>query len=84
MTQNTQSELDAAEKKAADGTEQIDILGISEHDGFTELSDDSTDTDCTPPTNMYKLSERALHHQERSRTQEELEKRNSDLMIKKC
>ena len=83
MTQNTQSEIDAAEKIAADGTEQIDILGgISEHDGFTERSDESTETDYTPPTNMFKLSSRALRHQERCRTQDELMKLNKDQMEK--
>ena len=48
MTQNTQSELDAAEVDAADGTEMVDIGGFSQYDGFTEESDESTDTDCTP------------------------------------
>ena len=74
MSQYTQSELDEVETEALKNTELVGIGGFSTHDGFTEESDDSTETDCTQPTNMFSMSDRALRHQERSRTQEENEK----------
>ena len=36
MTQNTQSELEAAEEVAANGTELVDTGGFSQTDGFAE------------------------------------------------
>ena len=71
MSQYTQSELDETEADTVAVTKLVDIGGFSPHNGFTELSDDITDTDCTPPTDMFRMSERALRHQERSRTQDE-------------
>ena len=64
MSQYTQSELDKVGANVMDGTELVDIGGFSPQDACTKFSDDSTGTGCTPPTNMFRMSERALRHQE--------------------
>ena len=83
MTQNMQSELDTAEEVAANETELVDIDGFSQHDGFMEESDESITTDCTPPTNMFRISERALRHQKRTRTQDALEKLSQKIPLRR-